>query len=102
MAMTKFNNWKKVNEGMEGPDAAPQAPEPPEPNGLNKKLARFMGGATAQARVEDALEGVADQNMVAQIKVAMDILGSLASRLDDNRKTQFVNLVKSKLGLLNK
>jgi hypothetical protein len=100
MAMTKFNNWKKVNEGMEGPDAATQAPEPNV--SLNKKLARFMGGATAQARVEDALEGVADQNMVAQIKVAMDILGSLASRLDDNRKTQFVNLVKSKLGLLNK
>ena len=100
MAMTKFNNWKKVNEGMEGPDAAQQAPEPNVC--LNKKLARFMGGATAQARVEDALEGVADQNMVAQIKVAMDILGSLASRLDDNRKTQFVNLVKSKLGLLNK
>jgi hypothetical protein len=27
MAMTKFNNWKKLNEGMEGPGAAPQAPE---------------------------------------------------------------------------
>jgi hypothetical protein len=40
--------------------------------------------------------------MVAQIKVAMNILGNLAGRLDDNKKAQFVNLVKSKLGLLTK
>ena len=100
MAMTKFNNWKKVNEGMEGPDAAQQAPEPNV--SLNKKLARFMGGATAQARVEDVLAGVADETVVNQIKVAMDLLSSLASQLDDNKKSQFVNIIKTKLNLLNK
>lgn len=102
MAMTKFNNWKKLNEGMEDPGAAPQAQAPEANVGLDPKLARFMGGTTAQDRVEDALEGVADQNMVAQIKVAMNILGNLAGRLDDNKKAKFVNFVKSKLGLITK
>ncbi len=94
--MTKFNNWKKTNEGMEGPAASPVN----EPSGLDKKLARFMGGTTAQGRVEDILAGVADQNMVSQVKVAMDLLGNLVAQLDSNKKAQFVNLIKTKLNTI--
>lgn len=96
--MTKFNNWKKTNEGMEGPATSPV--NEPEPSGLDKKLARFMGGTTAQGRVEDILAGVADQNMVAQVKVAMDLLGNLVAKLDNNKKAQFVNLIKTKLNTI--
>ena len=96
MAMTKFNNWKKTNEGMEGPATSPAN----EPSGLDKKLARYMGGTTAQGRVEDILAGVADQNLINQVKVAMDLLGNLVAKLDDNKKAQFVNVIKTKLNTI--